>query len=179
MERKGAAFPPMSGKRGSRPILPAFLRWRFTVKSSAVLAAGLALLATASFAVFREMSPPGRPPGAAVPRAERPARPALSPAEEAYLHALWPIHGDVERSTARITLGQIFYKINDLDRESLKKRVDEALAAYRRSEKQLRALTPPATVEHAHQEYLAAIRLFEQSAVELRRMFDDGRDDHM
>jgi hypothetical protein len=78
-----------------------------------------------------------------------------------------------------MTLGQIFYKINDMDRPSLKKRVDEALATYRRSDARLRALQPPPTVERDHQEYLAAIVLFQQSAIEVLRMFEDGRDDHL
>ena len=109
----------------------------------------------------------------------KPPKPAFTPAEEAYIQALWPIHGDVERSTARMTLGQIFYKINDMDRPSLKKRVDDALATYRRSDARLRALHPPATVARDHQEYLAAIELFQQSAIEVLRMFEDGRDDHL
>jgi len=54
---------------------------------------------------------------------------------------------------------QIFYKIKELDRPSLKKRVDEALATYRRSDARLRALQAPPTVERDHQEYLAAIAL--------------------
>jgi hypothetical protein len=66
-----------------------------------------------------------------------------------------------------------------MDRASLKRRVDEALATYRRSETRLRALQPPATVQADHDEYLAAIRLFQQSATEVLRMFNDGRDDHM
>jgi hypothetical protein len=66
-----------------------------------------------------------------------------------------------------------------MDRPSLKKRVDEALATYRRSDTRLRALQPPPTVERDHQEYLAAIALFQQSTIEVLRMFEDGRDDHL
>src|SRR5690242_11567146 len=39
---------------------------------------------------------------AAAPSAKSAPRPALSAAEEAYLRALWPIHGDVERSAVRV-----------------------------------------------------------------------------
>jgi hypothetical protein len=79
----------------------------------------------------------------------------------------------------RLSLGQIFYKINDLDRRALKARADEALATYRRSEARIRALEPPASVRHEHEEYLTAVDLFRRSVVEILKMFEDGRDDHL
>ena len=140
------------------------------------------LLGAVTFAAIREMSPaaPVAAKVASLPaKPARPPKPALTPAEEAYIQALWPIHGEVERGATRMALGQILYKIDDMDRASLKRRVDDALATYRRSESRLRALQPPASVQRDHEEYLAAIQLFQQSAVEVLKMFHDGRDDHM
>src|SRR5439155_590828 len=37
-------------------------------------------------------------------------RPPLTRAEEAYVRALWPIHGEVERSSVRMSLAQISYR---------------------------------------------------------------------
>jgi hypothetical protein len=113
------------------------------------------------------------------PRPSVPPRPALSPAEESYIRALWPIHGDVERTTMRMSLGQIFYKTQDLGRAELRTRVEQALAVYRRAEAQLGALEPPTSLRGAHAEYLSAVRLFQESAVEVLKMFEDGRDDHL
>jgi len=79
----------------------------------------------------------------------------------------------------RMALGQIFYKTQDLGRAELGTRVEEALASYRGAETRLRALEPPASLRGEHEEYLAAVRLFEESAVELQKMFKDGQDDHM
>jgi hypothetical protein len=140
----------------------------------------IALLGVVGFALIREASTTARGTTLLSSRpASAPPRPAFTPAEEAYIRALWPIHGDVERSTVRMSLGQIFYKINDMDKPTLKGRVDDALATYRRSEAQLKALEPPPSVQREHDEYLAAIRLFHQSAVEVLKMFQDGRDDHL
>jgi hypothetical protein len=154
---------------------------RLDGKQTAIAVLVVLLLAVVVFAVTREITRtaarPATPVAATSPT--RPPRPAFTAAEEAYIRALWPIHGDVERSTARMVLGQIFYKINDMDRNTLKGRVTDALATYQRSEGRLRELQPPATVERDHEEYLAAIRLFQQSAVEVLKMFDDGRDDHL
>ena len=37
----------------------------------------------------------------------------------------------------------------------------------------------PPSLERAHNDYLAAVRLFQQSAVEVLKMFDDGNDEHL
>ena len=155
--------------------------WRLDGKQGAIALLLIALVGVVAFAVARELTRPTAhfaSPVAATPPA-RPPKPAFTPAEEAYIRELWTIHGDVERSAARMVLGQIFFKINDMDRATLKGRVADALATYQRSESRLRALQPPATVERDHEEYLVAIRLFQQSAVEVLKMFEDGRDDHM
>src|SRR5438034_6736731 len=146
MGRKDAALPPVASRSGARLVLPGFLRWPLTLKATVTTAAVLALLGTVTVALLRELGTTARVDAPAISTPAKPPKPAFTPAEEAYIQALWPIHGDVERSTARMTLGQIFYKINDMDRPSLKKRVDDALATYRRSDARLRALHPPATV---------------------------------
>jgi hypothetical protein len=179
MGRKGAASPPVLTRNASHLPFPASLRWPFGIKRTALVAVVLVLLGTVTIALLRELGTTARVDAPAISKPARPPKAAFTPAEEAYIQALWPIHGDVERSTARMTLGQIFYKTNDMDRPSLKKRVDDALATYRRSDARLRALQPPASVERDHQEYLSAVALFQQSAIEVLRMFEDGRDDHL
>ena len=109
----------------------------------------------------------------------RPPRPALSPAEEAYMRAMWPIHGDVERSLMRMSLGQILYKTDDLSRAELKTRVEQALVTYRGAETRLRGLEPPASLRNDHEQYLAAVLLFQESAAEAIKMFRDGREEHL
>src|SRR5437762_1669266 len=90
-----------------------------------VIVVGIVIVAIAREASSRRLV------AAVVSRDAKPSRPPLTRAEEAYVRALWPIHGAVERSTARMALGQIFYITNDLDRRELKARVNEALATYR------------------------------------------------
>ena len=179
-EATARGFSRTSGRRSAALKAASRSGWLRRAKRGAVAAAILTLLAVVAFAVIRETTTPARglTPTQA-PAAARPSRPAFTPAEEAYIRALWPIHGDVERSTVRLSLGQIFYKINDMDRTKLKARADEALATYERSEARIRALEPPASVRHEHEEYLAAVALFRRSAIEVLKMFADGRDDHL
>jgi len=154
-------------------------RWPFDVKSTVVAVAAMTLLAVVAFAVIREATTAGPAPSPALSIAATPQRPAFTRAEEAYIQALWPIHGEVERSSLRVSLGNIFYKTNDLGKADLKARVGTALATYLRAEARISALQPPPSLAQAHDDYLAAVRLFEQSAVEALKMFDDGNEDHL
>lgn len=95
------------------------------------------------------------------------------------MRAMWPIHGDVERSLTRMSLGQILYKTDDLGRAELKTRIEQALVTYRGAETRIRALSPPTSLRGDHEQYLAAVRLFQESASEAIKMFKDGREEHL
>jgi hypothetical protein len=182
MGRKGAASlggsretgDGLSVKTASDSRLP------LGVKGSVLAITVLALAGIVAFAVTREATTtgPGSTPAVSRP-ASPPQRPAFTRAEEAYIQALWPIHGEVERSAVRMSLGKIFYKINDIGKADLKARVDDTLATYRRAETRIAALQPPPSLERAHNEYLAAVGLFQKSTLEVLKMFDDGNDDHL
>src|SRR5438067_8747961 len=88
----------------------------------ALAAVVLVLVGAAIIAVAREATS-RRLVAAAVSRPAAPSRPSLTRAEEKYIQTLWPIHGAVERSSARMSLGQIFYMTKDLERTELKARV--------------------------------------------------------
>src|SRR5438309_182202 len=114
-----------------------------------VIAAGLLVLVGIVIVAIEREATSRRLVAAAISRPTTPSRPPLTRAEETYIQALWPIHGAVERSSARMTLGQIFYVTKDLEQADLKARVDEALTTFRRAEGQLRALEPPPSLRGA------------------------------
>ena len=163
---------------GRAAAMRSHLKWPLGLKGSLLAAAIVALVGILSFTAIREATTTGPVPVAAG-RHVAPPKPAFTRAEEAYIQALWPIHGDVERSAVRVSLGKIFYKINELGKADLKARVDAALATYRQAEARISALEPPPSLARSHNDYLAAVRLFEQSAVEVLKMFDDGNDEHL
>ena len=137
----------------------------------------LGLVVVLAFATGREMSRTVTP--ATVTPPARPTRPALSPVEESFIQSLWPIHGEVQRSLMRISLGQILYKTNDLSRAELKTRMEQALTSYGQAETSIRALDPPTSLRNDREIYLDAIRLLRESVVEGMKMFKDGREDHL
>jgi hypothetical protein len=181
MGRKGAAF--LKGlhrtREGSSVKITSPQLWPLSVRGTALAATVLTLLGVVAFGVSREAITTGPRPAPLSRPAAAPLKPAFTRAEEAYIQALWPIHGDVERSAIRMSLGKIFYKTNDLGKADLKTRVDAALATYRLAETRITALQPPPSLAREHKDYLAAVRLFEQSAVEVLKMFDDGNDEHL
>jgi hypothetical protein len=107
------------------------------------------------------------------------SRSAPNAEEQRYLDQLWPIHAELERSVVRMGLGAAFYESQDIDRAELKSRVNEGLATYRDAEARMEALSPPPTLRDSHEGYLAAVRIFQQSAIEMLKMFDDGDEAHL
>lgn len=174
--KEAASFEESHGaENGLGRGTPSHLHWPPGRKGAGLAATVLVLLGIVAFGVIREGTTTG-PEAAPV---VAPPRPAWTRAEEAYIQALWPIHGDVERSAVRLSLGKISYKTGELGKADLKGRVDAALATFRRAEERIQGVQPPPSLAAAHDEYLAAVRLFQQSALEVSKMFDDGDDEHL
>jgi hypothetical protein len=133
--------------------------------------------ATVGYAISREST---AAPAAATARPALPTpRPALSPTEQRYIEAVWPIHTQIEAVSTRVALGTIFYRTHDIDGAELRNRLETALSTYRLADTQLRALQPPTTQISSHETYLSALQLFQRSTIEMLKLFDDGSDQHL
>ena len=104
---------------------------------------------------------------AAVSPPTAPSRPPLTRAEEAYIQALWPIHGAVERSATWMSLGQIFYVIKDLKKSELKTRATSS-GTYRGPGQHTRALRR--SLQRAH-DYTRVHPAFQSRRPRCRRSF--------
>ena len=168
-----------SGAELVRPPMTVFEHVRLRPKMLILAVACLCLVGVVLVALRRESTSIRQP--VTTSRMLQPTRPALTPAEEEYIGALWPVHGDVERSTVKMSLGEIFYLSHDpeMTREKYRKRVDAALATYQRAEQQLRALQPPASLQKKHDDYLAAVLMLKESALERLKLFKDGKVEHL
>jgi hypothetical protein len=153
-------------------------RGRSTLKVAVFSVVLIALGAIVGFAISHELASPAPTATGAQPLRVA-SRPALSPDEQAYVEALWPIHTQLEVAAERVALGTIFYKSNDLDRAELKVRLEEALSSYRSANEKLLALHSPASMQSSRDGYVSAVRLFEDSTAEMLKMFDDGSDEHL
>jgi hypothetical protein len=100
--------------------------------------------------------------------------------EQRYLQALWPIHTRLQQRGVRLGLTVATFGAHvELDRAQLKVRLDDALAGFRVAEEQLRALQPPTDLQEDHASYLDAVRLLQDSAVQMLRTCDDGKLVHL
>ncbi len=147
------------------------------LKAALLGAVGLSLVGLVALAAVREAAP------TSAPSAPRPVvatpRPALSGAEEAYAQALWPIHNEVKAGALKMTMSGVQYKTHRLDVAGLRTQVLTSLESYRKAEAQLRTLQPPASLASAHEDYLQAVVLYQQSATVMARLADDHQERHL
>jgi hypothetical protein len=153
-----------------------------SLKAAMVGALALVLVGVVALAATREASQPASraaPTAVATEAPLQPPRPALGPAEQQYVESLWPIHVEVERAAVRVALGAAFYRLKDIDREELKGRLDDAQRVFRTADGKITQLSAPPRLQREHQAYGQAVRMFEASATEMLKMYDDGDEEHL
>jgi hypothetical protein len=106
-------------------------------------------------------------------------RPALTADEEAYAQGLWNIHNDVKASALRVSVASIQYRTGVIDLPTMLQTVEAATATYRRAEVEMGALRPPSSFQGHHDDYLRAVHLYQQAAVEILKLRGDSREDHL
>jgi len=106
-------------------------------------------------------------------------RPALSPEEERYAAGLWPIHQQTKTSAVQMTFTGLAYKLGDIDKAAVKERVAPLTKAFRDARAQASRLQVPPSLEKQHQQYLAALKLYEDASVEMVKVARDGKEEHL
>jgi hypothetical protein len=149
-----------------------------------VLLFGIVLVALVGFvgiALIRELTDTSQANARAA--SSRPVvatpRPAFTPDEEGYAQALWPIHNEVKLGALRMTMAGIQYKTNRIDAAALKSQVEVSVQVYREAEEQMGDLKPPPSFRPFHDEYLQAVRLYQQAGAEMVRLYDDNSEEHL
>ena len=165
--------------RGDRGPIAAQLPGLKIVLFAVVL---LSLVGFVALALTRELSGPGQS-AAARSEAARPAvptpRPALTAAEEGYAQALWPIHNEVKASALKMSMAGIQYLTQDRDLATLVAVVEASIETYRRAEGQILALQPPPSLQGFHDDYLRAVRLYQQSGDEMIKIHQGRNEEHL
>lgn len=139
----------------------------------------LTVLGVLCASVLREAAMAGRTVAAEARPSLAPPRPAFTPAEEAYAHALWAIHADVKSAAFALTFSGLRYKLRELQVRRFETGVRAASKSFSDAEARVRVLAPPASLTGAHSQYLDAVHLFQQSAAEMLKVAEDGRDHHL
>ena len=111
--------------------------------------------------------------------AGHPERAALSAEEENYAAALWPIHQQVKSTAVRMTFAGLSYKLGDSDRVAVKDKVVPLTQVFREARAQAAKLKVPASLVRQHQQYLDALKLYEDASIEMVKVARDGKDEHL
>ena len=110
---------------------------------------------------------------------DRSALGALTPEEEAYAAALWPIHGEVKLAAMRMTFAGMNYKIEHQDPAKVKATVQPLTAVLQSAAQRARQIQPPESLKDAHKSYLEALALYVEASREMAKVAVDGRDEHL
>jgi hypothetical protein len=166
-------------------VQSASLARRVGWKVAAPIVLVVALGALAAYALQRELGAKPEAPtaGAAFSAGLAMGAPhtanALTPEEEAYASALWPIHSEVKMAAVRMTFAGLNYKTEGEDAAKLKSAVQPLVKVFAEAGERAARMTPPASLRDAHASYLGALANYSAASREMLKVVDDGRDAHL
>jgi hypothetical protein len=139
----------------------------------------MGLIALVSLAAFRETAKPKQQEVATNSAFGHSERPAMTAAEEAYAHALWPVHAQVKQDAVKMTFAGLAYKMGDIKRAAVKDRVALLTPKFDSALAEINKLQPPASMRELHTDYVEAIKLYRDASVIMIKVATDGRDVHL
>ena len=151
-------------------------------RSQAVLVASamVALLAIAGYGAWQGEAPRAIQPKAAILDPDEPQPRTLTAEEESYEAALWPIHREIiEGSAGSMTVAGIVYVTEGRDVTKLVAAVQPLVRRFHDASRRAQAILPPPGLQAVHDEYLAALSLYERAATEMLKVEADRRDEHL
>jgi hypothetical protein len=105
---------------------------------------------------------------------------ALSPEEEVYAEALWPIHNQVvETSAVAMSFAGMSYVTEHHDASRLAQTARTLHETFQAATRKAQALTVPHSMQHVQDQYLGALTLFETASAEMIKVGEDGKVDHL
>ena len=137
------------------------------------------LIALVAVAAFRETAKPKHVEVATNSALGHSERPAMTAAEEAYAHALWPVHAQVKQDAVKMTFAGLAYKMGDIKRAAVKERVALLTPKFESALTEINKLRPPASMRDLHTEYIEAIKLYRDASIIMVRVAADGREAHL
>jgi hypothetical protein len=137
------------------------------------------LIALVAVAAIRETAKPRQVEVATNSAFGHSERPAMTAAEEAYAHALWPVHAQVKQDAVKMTFAGLAYKMGDIKRGAVKDRVALLTPKFDAALVEINKLQPPASMRELHTGYVEAIKLYRDASVIMVKVATDGRDAHL
>jgi hypothetical protein len=109
-----------------------------------------------------------------------PNLPPLTPEEEAFAEALWPLHQEVvEASAGRLTAAGMTFVVDDHDASSLVAKLTPLRQIFLDTQRKVAAIPAPSSLQPVRERYVALLVLYEQSATEMMEVARDGDQGHL
>ena len=139
----------------------------------------VALLAIVGYAGRREIAQQSAG-SIVITKLETSEPPPLSPEEEAYATALWPMHSEiVEPSAVRLSFAGLVYATENHDARKLAATLQPLSATFHTLLARARELDVPASMQTVHEQYLEALTLYEKASREMLKVAADGNEHHL
>lgn len=142
------------------------------LKGFGVGALVVGLIALVTVAAVRETAKPRQQEVATNSAFGHSERAAMTGAEEAYAHALWPVHAQVKQDAVKMTFAGLAYKMGDIKRAVVKDRVVPLTEKFESALTVMNRLQPPASMRDLHSEYVEAIKLYREASVIMSKVAD-------
>lgn len=138
----------------------------------------IALMATILFAVQREFrSTAVVSPTATITAAH--AAHALTPAEDAYADALWPIHSELKLNAVKMSFAGLSYKTEERSLAKLEAKLQPLIEGFKAATLKARGLDVPTSLQKVHDHYLEALALYESASIEMAKVALAGDEAHL
>jgi hypothetical protein len=139
----------------------------------------IALVATVGVALQKEIVAKITSPPTVPASVEAPEQPALSPVEEAYALALWPIHSETKLAAVTMSSAGIAYKVEDHDTAKFVAKLEQVRHSFETASAQAQALPVPDSMRKTQEQFLAALALYTNASSEMGKIAIDGSDEHL
>lgn len=104
----------------------------------------------------------------------------LTPEEEAFATALWPMHSEVvEPSAVRLTFAGMIYATDDHDVKKLAATLGPVHETFRSAVEKARAMDVPASMQAVHDLYVTSLDLYVKASTEMLKLAQDGNEHHL
>ncbi len=138
----------------------------------------VALIATVLFALQREFKSTSiAPPAATSPPVH--AVHALTPAEDSYADALWPIHSELKLNAVKMIFAGLSYTTDERNLAKLDAKLQPLIEGFRAANVKARGLEVPASLQKLHEHYLDALALYEAASIEMAKVTRAGDEAHL
>lgn len=148
-----------------------------------LLGAVVALISVVTVSLLRETAFGTIPPSSLInshPDPSVPAPPPLTPEEEAFAEALWPLHQEVvEASAGRLASAGMSFAADDHDAHRLAEKVTPLRQTFHETREKVAMIAAPPSMQSVRDRYVALLLLYEQSATEMLEVARDGDEGHL